>query len=191
MDEHQKLMDMIEAEPVSQPSDLSTIRKKAIELRDLTLKKNDLVAELENTNKQINNIQQHELIDLFNDAKISSLTVDADGNHPAFVAERGTVYQAKIPDDKRLEAFRWLEEHGYGDLIKSNIIITFGMQEHDARLKVMQLLAANNIQYWTDESVHHMTLKAFVKRETIAGHVIPHDLLGTYIFEEVKIKQDK
>jgi hypothetical protein len=33
-----------------------------------------------------------------------------------------------------------------------------------------------------------MTLKAFVKRELKAGRIIPMDLLGAYIFDEVKIK---
>jgi hypothetical protein len=31
-------------------------------------------------------------------------------------------------------------------------------------------------------------LKAFVKRELIAGRILPQDLLGVFIFDEVKIK---
>jgi hypothetical protein len=33
-----------------------------------------------------------------------------------------------------------------------------------------------------------MTLKAFVKGEILKGHTIPMDLLGAYVFDEVKIK---
>jgi hypothetical protein len=33
-----------------------------------------------------------------------------------------------------------------------------------------------------------MTLKAFVKSEILRGNPIPMDLLGAYVFDEVKIK---
>ena len=125
---------------------------------------------------------------MFSKAKVSSITVEADGNHPSFVAERDTVYTAKIPEEKRMKAFEWFEQTGNGDLVKSVIQITFGMQEHEARLKVMKLLSDNGVEYWNNESVHHMTLKAFVKRELQAGKILPQDLLGVFIFDEVKIK---
>jgi hypothetical protein len=62
------------------------------------------------------------------------------------------------------------------------------MQEHEKRLEVMKLLSDHGIEYYTNESIHHQTLKAFVKRELQAGRVLPADLLGTYVFDEVKIK---
>jgi hypothetical protein len=139
-------------------------------------------------NQQITHIERHELIDLFNDAGVSSVTVDPDGNHPGFVADRNTVYTAKIPDEKRMAAFQWMESNGHGDLVKSVINIIFGMQEHEKRLAVMKLLSDHGIEFYANESIHHATLKAFVKREVQAGRVLPADLLGTYIFDEVKIK---
>jgi hypothetical protein len=33
-----------------------------------------------------------------------------------------------------------------------------------------------------------MTLKAFVKKEITQGHIVPMNLLGAYVFDEVKIK---
>jgi hypothetical protein len=62
------------------------------------------------------------------------------------------------------------------------------MHEHERRLAVMQLLSDNKIEYYTNESVHSSTLKAFVKREIQKNHIIPYDLLGIFIFDEVKIK---
>jgi hypothetical protein len=183
----QELMDLTEKEPGKQV-DLKIIRQKAIELRDLYLQKTDMENSLNNMNHQITHIERHELIDLLNEAGVSSVTIEPDGNHPGFVAERNTVYTAKIPDEKRMGAFEWMESQGHGDLIKSVINIIFGMQEHEKRLEVMKLLSDHGIEYYTNESIHHQTLKAFVKRELQAGHVLPADLLGTYVFDEVKIK---
>lgn len=184
-----ELLDAIAVDPLPpKSSDTTTIRKKAVELRDYYLQKNDLENQLKEIGKKIVHVERHELIDMFDDAGISGIDVDADGNHPAFRAERSTVYGAKIPDDKRMEALQWFEQSGNGDLVKSVITIQFGMQEHEERLRVMKLLSENGVEYYTNESVHHMTLKAFVKSEVKLGHVIPMDLLGAYVFDEVKIK---
>jgi hypothetical protein len=62
------------------------------------------------------------------------------------------------------------------------------MQEHEERLRVMKVLDNAKVQYYTNESVHHMTLKAFVKSQIQGGHIIPMDLLGVFVFDEIKIK---
>ena len=185
----QEILDAVEQQPVPEKvTDLNIVRKKAVELRDLYLQKADLEYQLKTNGEKIQDVERHELIDLFDNAGISSIAVDADGNHPAFVAKRSTVYGAKIPDERNKEALNWFEAAGHGDLVKSLIVIMFGMQEHSERLRVMKLLTDAHVQYGTKDSIHHMTLKAFVKTELQAGHVIPMDLLGAYVFDEVKIK---
>jgi hypothetical protein len=175
-------------ENYEKPVDLNIIRDRARELRDKYLKKTDLEQQLKLVGNSIKKIEQEELPEMFTRAQISSITVEATGNHPAFIAERGTAYNAHISDDHRQEAFQWLEQNGHGDLVKSVINIFFGMQEHEARLRVMKILSDAGIQFYTNESVHHMTLKAFVKREIQDGHMIPMDLLGVFVVDEVKIK---
>lgn len=185
--DNNELLSAIAAEPAPS-TDISTLRRKAVELRDHYLEKADLEQQLKDKGEQIRKIERDELPDMFTQAGISSLTVEPDGNHPGFIAERTTVYTAKIPDDKRQDALQWFEQQGHGDLVKSVVTITFGMQEHEERLRAMKLLSDNNIQFTAAESVHHMTLKAFVKKELVNGRVIPMDLLGAAIFDEVKIK---
>jgi hypothetical protein len=182
----QSALDLLEN--YEKPVDLTTIRRRAQELRDAYLRKNDLEQQVKKIGESIQKIERDELPEMFTQAGISSITVEASGNHPAFIAERGTVYSAKIPDEKRQAAFQWLEQNDHGDLVKSVINIFFGMQEHEERLRVMKLLDDAKVQYYTNESVHHMTIKAFVKSEILKGHTIPMDLLGAYVFDEVKIK---
>ena len=182
-----EVLDAIANEP-QEEVDLTTVRRKAVELRDSYLLKTDLENQLKELNGKITDIERKDLPDLFSKAGIRSVEVEADGNHPGFMAERTTVYTAKIPDERRMEAFQWLEGQGHGDLVKSIIQITFGMQEHEARLAVMKLLSDNGIEFWNNESIHWQTLRAFVKREVQAGRIVPQDLLGVFIFDEVKIK---
>ena len=183
----QEILDLFENLP-EKPVNLTTIRDKAKSLRDAYLKQTDLENQLKEVGNQISKIERDELPAMFSQAGISSVTVEAAGNHPAFIAERTTVITAKIPDEKRLQAFQWFEQQGHGDLIKSVITVNFGMQEHEERLRVMKLLSDNRVEYYTNEQIHHMTLKAFVKHEIQRGNPIPMDLLGAYMFDEVKIK---
>jgi hypothetical protein len=183
---NQEALDLLESYEKS--VDLSPITNRAKELRDAYLEKNDLEQKLKQANENIQRIERTELPEMFTQAGISSITVEPSGNHPGFVAERSTVYTAKIPDEKRIAAFQWMEQNGHGDLVKSVININFGMQEHEERLRVMKILSDAGVQYYTNESVHHMTLKAFVKSEILRGNPIPMDLLGAYVFDEVKIK---
>jgi hypothetical protein len=187
MSDEQELLDTIEQEE-KEAVDITDIRKKAVELRDEYLHKLELTDQLTKVNQKITNIERNDLPEMFSRAGISRLDVEPVGNHPAFVAERETVYTAKIPEEKRMDAFQWFESTGHGDLVKSVINIIFGMQEHEKRLAVMKLLSDHGVEFFNNESVHHSTLKAFVKREVRAGRIVPMDLLGVYIFDEVKIK---
>jgi hypothetical protein len=185
----QEILDAVAAESIPEKeTDLGIVRKKAVELRDFYLQKTNLENQLKELGEKIQHVERHELIDLFDNASISSITVDSDGNYPAFVAKRTTIYGGKIPEERRIEALNWFEAAGHGDLVKSVITIQFGMQEHTERLRVMKLLSDHHVEYYTNESVHHMTLKAFIRTEVQAGHVIPMDLLGGYMYDEVKIK---
>ena len=185
----QEILDAVETTSLPEkPTDLAIIRNKAVELRDLQLQKADLENQDNEIRAKIQHVERHELIDLFDSAGISSVAVDADGNHPPFVAERTTVYEGKIPEERRIEALDWFTQTGHGDLVKSVITIQFGMHEWEEKMRVMGILSDYKIEYYTNESVHHMTLKAFVRTEIQKGHIIPMDLLGAYVFDEVKIK---
>ena len=185
----QEILDAVAADPLPEKEvNLTTIREKAKELRDHYLEKAYLEEQLKALGAKIQHVERHELIDLFDSAGISSVAVDADGNHPPFVAERTTVYEGKIPEERRIEALDWFTQTGHGDLVKSVITIQFGMHEWEEKMRVMGILSDYKIEYYTNESVHHMTLKAFVRTEIQKGHIIPMDLLGAYVFDEVKIK---
>jgi len=185
----QEILDSVAADPLPPKEvNLSEIRDKAKELRDHYLEKTYLEEQLKALGSKIQHVERHELIDMFDNAGISSITVDADGNHPPFIAKRATVYGGKIPEERRIEALNWFESAGHGDLVKSVITIQYGMHEHAERLRVMKLLSDNHVEYYTNESVHHSTLKAFIRTEIQQGHIIPMDLLGGYMFDEVKIK---
>ena len=73
------------------------------------------------------------------------------------------IYAASIPKDRRDEAFQWLRDHEFGDLVKNNVTVTFGRGEDE-------------------------TAKDFIG---FCGDPIPLDLFGAFISQRATIKRSK
>lgn len=184
-------MDLIRAEvaKISASSDkLEILKEAANRLRELEFKKEELEAELATVKKNIATLTERDLVQLFSETNMSSLTLDAEGNYPAMKFDKTTYYNAKIPEDKESEAFSWLHENGHGDLVKTVVSASFGMGEREDAEKVEKAISKLGIDYNSKLSVHPATLKSFVKTELEAGHALPMDALGVYVGETVKIK---
>jgi len=67
---------------------------------------------------------------------------------------------AHISKDHEAEAFQWLEDHGYGDIIKERTVV----------------------------NVHPSTLKAWAKERVESGDNIPDDLFGVYVGRKAVLK---
>ena len=100
-----------------------------------------------------------------------------------------TFYAASISKAKEEEAFDWLRDNGYGDLIKNNVILQFGKaQDEDANNLVGELKSkGHNVSQ--KMKVEPMTLKAFVRNEIEQGKSVPIDLLGVFIGKKTTIKR--
>ena len=96
-------------------------------------------------------------------------------------------YAARIPSSKIEEAFEWLRVNGHGDLIKNNVMLTFGRhQDNEAKSLVADLREkGHNVKQ--AEKVEPMTLKAFVKEQIQDGKDVPADLFGVYVANKTKI----
>jgi hypothetical protein len=88
-----------------------------------------------------------------------------------FSLEDGTVVSvepfvdASIREEDRPTAHRWLEEHGYGDLIKHQVSVSFAREEGDDARALVEDLEGRGLSVADKESVHPSTLKAFVREQ--------------------------
>lgn len=95
-------------------------------------------------------------------------------------------YQASIPKEKTHQAYTWLESNGYADLIKTTVETRFGRGELEQARSLMDTL--NNqlgVLAELKESVHHSTLKAFVRERMEEGEQLPDSIS---VFETYKVK---
>jgi DNA-binding protein H-NS len=96
-------------------------------------------------------------------------------------------YGARIPASRTDEAFDWLRENNYGDLIKNNVTLTFGRNEDNVAKTLVDELRQKGHNVKQAEKVEPMTLKAFVREQIEKGKNVPADLFGVYVATRTKI----
>ena len=96
-------------------------------------------------------------------------------------------YGARIPASRTDEAFDWLRENNYGDLIKNNVTLTFGRNEDNVAKTLVDELRQKGHNVKQAEKVEPMTLKAFVREQIEKGKDVPADLFGVYVATRTKI----
>ena len=101
------------------------------------------------------------------------------------------IYAASIPKERREEAFGWLREHHFGDLVKNNVSVTFGRGEDEIAKDFIGLCADKGFVPNQIEKVEPMTLKAWLREQVEAGNPVPLDLFGAFISQRAFIKRIK
>jgi hypothetical protein len=96
---------------------------------------------------------------------------------------------ASIPVPRRQEAYEWLRDHGLDDIIKNDVILSFGRGEDDQANKIMLDLEMQGMHPENKTHIHASTLKAFVKERVENGKPIDLDLFGAFVAKTADIKR--
>ena len=110
-------------------------------------------------------------------------SVTVDGNK---VALRQFVH-ARIPEEKKEEAYNWLRKNGLGDLIKNEVTVSFGRNEDNKAMAYATLAQGQGYQPTQKLKVEPMTLKALVRERIEKGLPIPSDLFNVFSGNRTKI----
>ena len=111
--------------------------------------------------------------------------VDVDG----LTVTKKQIVAASIPVDKRELAFDWLRERGLDDIIKNDVVCSFGRGQDNLAKDAFWTLKDKGLEPSTKTNIHPMTLKAFVKDRVEQGQEIDLDLFGAFLTNAVEIKR--
>ena len=100
-------------------------------------------------------------------------------------------YGASILVDNRPQAYEWLRENGYDDIIKNNVICSFGRGEDDKASAFKAFAAKEGYVANQKTEIHSQTLRAFVKERVEAGDAFPMELFGAWVGQRAVIKRGK
>jgi len=100
-------------------------------------------------------------------------------------------YGASILVDNRPQAYEWLRENGYDDIIKNNVTCSFGRGEDDKASAFKTFAAEKGYVANQKTEIHSQTLRAFVKERVEAGDAFPMELFGAWVGQRAVIKRGK
>ena len=94
---------------------------------------------VDNLKKMADDISSRVIPELLAEQGLTSLKL-ADGSSVTVKRE----YRCTLPkeDERRQSAYNWLRENGLGDIIKNNVIVTFGRGEDDKAQRLLDLAAS-------------------------------------------------
>ena len=96
---------------------------------------------------------------------------------------------ASIPPNRKEEAYKWLRDNGLDDIIKNDVIMSFGRGEDNVAGDLMYELEKRGMHPEKKTHIHSMTLKAFIKERVEKGLPIDLDLFGAFVARTADIKR--
>jgi len=98
-------------------------------------------------------------------------------------------YSASITIANREAAFNWLRNNGLGDIIKNEILVSFGRNEDNKAADYAALARERGFQPTQKLKVEPMTLKALVRERIEAGKELPTELFNVFVGNKTTIKK--
>ena len=162
-------------------SALSSLIRHSIEIEAKIAEAEQYVKDLKFQKRKVN---EEDIPALMEEMGMDSITVD--GNK---VALRRFVH-ARIPDDKKHEAFTWLRSIGEGYIIKNDVTVSFKSGEDNMANSVVEDLRSQyGLEPAQKEHVHPQTLKAWAKNRIESGQELDFDTFGVHVGTEAKISR--
>jgi len=146
----------------------------------------DLDRQLKDAKKELLKLTDEDLPASMAEMGLASFTLD-DGSQ----IDVKPTYGASILVDNRPKAYEWLRDHGYDDIIKNNVSVSFGRGEDDLANAFKAVAEKEGYLPQQDTSIHAGTLKAFVRERIEAGDEFPMELFGAYVGQRAFIKKGK
>lgn len=160
-------------------STLSRLANEQIQLEKQIAAKEQELKELQKQLDVIADVQIPELMD-----SVGMKECKTKEGLPVKVVEK---VRASITGAKNAMAIQWLEEHGFGNIIKRDITVPFNKDEEERAFKFLRLAEENHFMAAVANKVHPQTLEAFVREQLAAGTEIPLDTFGVYTTKRAKI----
>jgi len=100
-------------------------------------------------------------------------------------------YNATITQANKEAAFNWLRTNGLGDIIKNEVVVSFGRGEDNKAAEYAELAKGQGLQPAQKLKVEPMTLKALVRERIEAGKEMPTEIFSVYVGNKTTIKRKK
>jgi len=165
---------------------LTSVAALARTIRDKEVRIESLEAELKEEKKALIKLTDEEMPAMLAEIGLSSFALD-DGS----TVDIKQTYGASILVDNRPQAYEWLRDHGYDDIIKNTVACQFGRGEDDLASAFAAFAQKQGYVPEQKTEIHPQTLRAFVKERVENGDEFPMELFGAWVGQRAVIKRGK
>ncbi|MGB1877252.1 MAG: hypothetical protein ACPHGY_10135 [Rhodospirillaceae bacterium] len=165
---------------------LTSVAGLARQIRDKENHISSLEDELKAEKKALLKLTDEDMPAMLAEMGISSFSLD-DGSQ----IEVKQTYGASILVQNRPQAYDWLRDHGYDDIIKNTVLCQFGRGEDDQASSFAAFAQQQGYGPEQKTEIHPQTLRAFVKERVEEGDEFPMELFGAWVGQRAVIKKGK
>lgn len=166
-----------------QEGDMKNLSSLVKDLNQITLNINEKEEELKALKLQKHKMSTEQIPAMMDEMGVQRLDVEN-----LSVTLRPLI-NASIPQTRREEAFQWLRDNGLDDIIKNDVIMSFGKGEDNMAGDIMYELEKRGMHPEKKTHIHSMTLKAFIRERVENGLPIDLDMFGAFVARTADIKR--
>ncbi len=169
-------------EILTRTKEIKSLSDQVLRLRDLEAEVKSQEEKIKQTQKEITRISEDVIPTLLSEMGLSSLKL-TDGSS----VDVKPFYSASISVRNREAAYKWLRDNGLGDIIKNDVVVSFGRHEDNKAVDYANLAKSQGFEPTQKLKVEPMTLKALVRERIEAGKEMPMDVFNVYVGNRTKL----
>lgn len=167
--------------------DLARVAAMADMLRQSANRVAALEDDLAKANAELRKIEEEDFPDLLEEVGLTEVTL-TDGTKIKLDKD----IRCGISEERRPRAHAWLRNNNFGGLIKSVLMLEFGVGQDNEKQEIAKHLAQDlGLSPIAKETIHPATLKSFIKEQREKGESPPEDVFAISPFNKVKLKAPK
>ncbi len=166
-----------------QKGDMKTLSSLVKDLDQLTIDINEKEEELKSLKLQKHLMSTEQIPTMMDEMGVQRLDVEN------LSVSLKPLINASIPPTRRDEAYQWLRENDLDDIIKNDVIMSFGKGEDNMAGDIMYELEQRGMHPEKKTHIHSMTLKAFIRERVEKGLPIDLELFGAFVARTADIKR--
>ena len=169
-------------------SDVKDLGEACNELDNIRKAKADKAAEIKKLEEREFQLEKEVIPSMIESAGVKSLTL-TDG---AKVSVKDQL-RANITMENEDFCFSWLKQNGLDDVIKNNVVLTFGRGQDSDATNIMNELQDRGLYPSNKKAVAWNTLSKLVEEQIAKGSMSSADQekFGVYTYKKVKIERKK
>ena len=169
-------------EVLTRTTEIKSLSEQVLKLRDLEAEVKSDEERIKTKQKEIARISEDVIPTMLSEMGLSQLKL-ADGSS----VDVKPFYSASISVANREKAYKWLRDNGLGDIIKNDVVVSFGRHEDNKAVDYANLAKSHGFEPPQKLKVEPMTLKALVRERIEAGQEMPMDIFNVYVGNRTKL----